>query len=158
MAYTIAQVAKQTGITPYTLRFWVTKGLFPFVERDHNGVKYFSKKDIEWVLWIECLRSMDMSLEDIKAYIYLTTKGVASASARKNLLTKQRAKVVSQLAKLQKGLQRLEKKIVVYENMELTGEDLLDPNNKHYQSVRDFYTSETQEKLELKEPKQKAHA
>ncbi|MCI5787281.1 MAG: MerR family transcriptional regulator [Helicobacter trogontum] len=49
MADTIIEVERKTGISSHTLRFWVKKGLFPFIDRDKNGVKYFSEKDIKWV-------------------------------------------------------------------------------------------------------------
>ena len=52
MAYTIIEVEKKTGVSSHTLRFWAKKGLFPFVEKDDNQVKYFSERDVEWVRWI----------------------------------------------------------------------------------------------------------
>ncbi|WP_141071075.1 MerR family DNA-binding transcriptional regulator, partial [Campylobacter fetus] len=55
MAKTIIDVEKQTGISSRTIRFWLKKGLFPFVERDKNGVNYFSDRDVEWVIWVDCL-------------------------------------------------------------------------------------------------------
>lgn len=64
-------------------RFWLDKGLFPFVERDENGVRYFAKSDIGWV---DCLRSCNMSIKDIKHYINLTTGGMKTAKERKELL------------------------------------------------------------------------
>lgn len=64
-------------------RFWLDKGLFPFIERDENGVRYFAKSDIGWV---DCLRSCNMSIKDIKHYINLTTGGMKTAKERKELL------------------------------------------------------------------------
>lgn len=64
-------------------RFWLDKGLFPFVERYENGVRYFAKSDIGWV---DCLRSCNMSIKDIKHYINLTTGGMKTAKERKELL------------------------------------------------------------------------
>ncbi|EOA4383300.1 MerR family transcriptional regulator [Campylobacter upsaliensis] len=70
MAYTIIEVERATNIPSRKIRFWLDKGLFPFVERDENGVRYFAKSDIGWV---DCLRSCNMSIKDIKHYINLTT-------------------------------------------------------------------------------------
>ncbi|EOG2575796.1 aldo/keto reductase [Campylobacter upsaliensis] len=64
-------------------RFWLDKGLFPFIERDENDVRYFAKSDIGWV---DCLRSCNMSIKDIKHYINLTTGGMKTAKERKELL------------------------------------------------------------------------
>lgn len=47
MAYVIKEVEKETKINSHILRFWAKKGLFPFVQKDENGVKYFSKSDVE---------------------------------------------------------------------------------------------------------------
>ena len=44
MAYTIIEVERATNIPARKIRFWLDKGLFPFVERDENGVRYFAKK------------------------------------------------------------------------------------------------------------------
>lgn len=86
MAYTIKEVERQTKISSHTLRFWAKKGLFPFVDRDKNGVKYFSQKDIAWVEWVACLRQTGMSIEDIREYVYLFPKGIKTAPRRKKLL------------------------------------------------------------------------
>ena len=65
MAYTIIEVERATNIPSRKIRFWLDKGLFPFVERDENGVRYFAKSDMEWVKWIDWLRQCGMSIGDI---------------------------------------------------------------------------------------------
>ena len=60
MAYTIMEVERATNIPSRKIRFWLDKGLFPFVERDENGVRYFAKSDMEW------LRQCGMSLKEIR--------------------------------------------------------------------------------------------
>ncbi|WP_267892865.1 MerR family DNA-binding transcriptional regulator [Helicobacter bilis] len=37
MVYTIIEVERATNIPSRKIRFWLDKGLFPFVERDENG-------------------------------------------------------------------------------------------------------------------------
>lgn len=86
MAYTIIEVARITKIPSRKIRFWADKGLFPFVERDEFGVRYFAKSDIVWVEWVDCLRSCSMSIKDIKRYITLTRGGIETAKERKELL------------------------------------------------------------------------
>nr|WP_251819755.1 MerR family transcriptional regulator [Campylobacter jejuni] len=66
MAYTIIEVERKTGVSSRTLRFWLDKGLFPFVEKDKNGVRYFSEKDLEWVIWVDCYRQIGMRLRILK--------------------------------------------------------------------------------------------
>lgn len=132
MSYTIIDVERQTGISSRTLRFWATKNLFPFTQRDKNGVRYFSKSDVEWAQWIDCLRSLDMSIEDIRTYLYLFSLGAKTATKRKHLLQKQQIKIEEHLERLHSSLKKIKLKIALYEDMEELGEDLLDPNNKYY--------------------------
>ena len=37
MAYTIIEVERKTGVASRKIRFWIDKGLFPFLQRDGNG-------------------------------------------------------------------------------------------------------------------------
>lgn len=132
MAYTIIEVERQTGISSHTLRFWIKKGLFPFIQRDKNGVKYFSQRDVDWALWVECLRSMHMSLEDIKKYILLASQGMDSVKERQEILCRQRDIVKQLLKDTKKSLEKVERKIEIYEEMIQTGKDLLNPESEDY--------------------------
>ncbi|CAM2843736.1 MerR family transcriptional regulator [Helicobacter burdigaliensis] len=64
MVYTIIEVERKTGVPSRTLMFWADKGVFPYVEKDENGVRYFSKKDLQWVLWVDCYRQIGVSIKD----------------------------------------------------------------------------------------------
>lgn len=132
MSYTIIDVERQTGISSRTLRFWATKDLFPFAQKDKNGVRYFTQENIEWIKWIDCLRSLDMSIEDIRTYLYLYSLGPKTATKRKHLLQKQQIQIEEHLEKLRDSLKKIKFKIAIYEEMEELGEDMFDPKNKFY--------------------------
>ncbi|WP_324728296.1 MerR family transcriptional regulator [Helicobacter cynogastricus] len=89
MAFTIMEVERQTGIPSRKIRFWCDKGLFPFVQSDQNRVRYFSKSDITWVEWVQCLRACGMPLATIKDYITLAQHGMKSTPQRKAILEQQ---------------------------------------------------------------------
>lgn len=125
MAYTIIEVSKQTGISPHTLRFWAKKGVFETViDRDENGVKYFNKQAVEWVMWVNYLRTIGMTLKDIKRYAILFTQGMKTAHERREMLVKQMQSLKNQLATIHEIMQVLEKKISIYDEMIATGVDL----------------------------------
>lgn len=132
MAYTIIEVEKKTGIPSRTLRFWISKGLFPFIERDKNGIRYFAESDVRWVEWVNCLRSCNMHIRDIKHYISLTKGGMQTAKERKELLERQFADLNEQLEILNAARKKIESKIALYEQMLETGVDFLNPNDKSY--------------------------
>lgn len=132
MAYTIIEVEKKTGMPSRTLRFYLNKGLFPFIERDENGVRYFSEKDIEWVHWIHCYRKCGMSIKEIRDYIQLCKQGEATITERLEIITKQKAKVLESIEKLQSTLPTLDFKIEYYKQMLDKRKDSLNPLSKDY--------------------------
>ena len=117
MAWTIIEVSKQTGISPHTLRFWAKKGVFETViDRDENGVKYFDKRALEWVMWVNYLRNTG-------------TQGIKTAQERREMLVKQAQSLKKQLATIHETIQVLEKKIGIYDEIIATGVDLFNSCN-----------------------------
>lgn len=135
MAKTIIEVEKQTGILSRTIRFWLSKGLFPFVERDKNGVNYFSDRDIEWVMWVDCFRKTSMSIEKIKHYITLAAKGKSSAALRLKMIEDQKALIKSEIKKLEEIDKKLDYKVSYYKNMIVSDEDTINPVSKDYEGI-----------------------
>ncbi|WP_104722676.1 MerR family transcriptional regulator [Helicobacter mesocricetorum] len=136
MAYTIKEVEKETGISSHTLRFWAKKGLFPFVEKDKNGVKYFSNTDVEWVRWIEWFRKSHMSIESIKDYITLAAKGEGTAKQRREMLSEQKKMVIAKMQELDAVLKKLDYKLGVYDEMINKGVDGFNPTSKDYKGCK----------------------
>ncbi|MBK1963388.1 MerR family transcriptional regulator [Campylobacter novaezeelandiae] len=132
MAYTIIEVERKTGVSSRTLRFWLDKGLFPFVEKDKNGVRYFSEKDLEWVIWVDCYRQIGMSIEDLKRYIFLCAKGKSTAKERLEIILKLKGKILQDIKKFQSILEKLNFKIDYYEKMIMENKDELNPLSKDY--------------------------
>lgn len=44
---TIKEVSEIMNISPYTLRFYDKKGLFPFVKRNDRNIRIFTENDLE---------------------------------------------------------------------------------------------------------------
>lgn len=137
MAYTIIEVEKLTGVSSYTLRFWAKKGLFPFIERNEHGVKYFSDSDVRWVKWVVWLRDADMSIEDIKRYAELLAKGISTAQERKAMLEKALVKLKDKINLLQNISVHLEKKIAVYDESIKRGVDLFNVQSVDYKECKE---------------------
>lgn len=127
MAYTIIEVEKLTGISSHTLRFWAKKGLFPFVQKDSNQVKYFANSDVEWAKLIECMRIVGMSIEDISHYIALCQKGIESVEERREMLLSQKKQTQEKILSLTQSLSHLENKIAYYDEMIKQSKDPLNP-------------------------------
>ena len=116
MAYTIIEVERRLGIPSRTLRFWASKGLFDNLERDKNGVLYFSEAGLEQVIWVDCLRKGGMSIKKVREYINLvsSSNSKSNLTKRKAMLSKQLSLVREEIAHLNLIESMLEGKVEFY--------------------------------------------
>lgn len=75
------------------------------------------------------MRSIGMSIEDIKEYIMLCQKGVESVEQRKTMLIKQKEETLTKLQAFNLALEHLDYKISLYEQACKNKEDSLNPLN-----------------------------
>ena len=104
MQYTVKQLSELTGVSPYTIRFYAREGLLPGFTRNEAGVRFFSERDAVLLDLIECLKSCDMTIAEIKQYIDWTVEGDCSIPSRLELLTKQEEVLRTKLDKLKESL------------------------------------------------------
>jgi DNA-binding transcriptional MerR regulator len=65
---TIQEVAEQTGISAYTIRFYEKAGVLPPIKRMPNGIRQFSEADVAFLHFLMQLKQTGMSLEDIMEF------------------------------------------------------------------------------------------
>jgi len=65
---TIQEVAEQTGISAYTIRFYEKTGVLPPIKRMPNGIREFSEADVVFLNFLMQLKQTGMSLEDIMEF------------------------------------------------------------------------------------------
>lgn len=114
MAYSIGQVAKKTGLTTHTLRYYEKEGLLPFVRKTGSGLRVFSDNDIGWLDIIECLKGVGMPLKDIKQYIDWFIEGDSTLPQRLEMFQQQRAHLEAQMEQLKKHMAKINYKIHLY--------------------------------------------
>lgn len=115
--YTVKEVSEIMAISPYTLRFYDKKGLFPFVKRNSKNVREFNEEDLEWVYIVMCLRATGLSISNVQHYITLFRRGDETIENRLELLMEQRSIIKRQLVELNEKSEMLEYKIAVYQGM-----------------------------------------
>ena len=115
-AYTVANMAKVTGLTSHTLRYYEKESLLLNVPRDSAGRRYYSEDHLVAVKFISALRSTDMSIGTIKDYISLYRQGPHTGHERMAILKKHEQSVIEHLADVKINLQMIKKKIKHYED------------------------------------------
>ena len=112
--YTIQQIAEQTGLTRYTLRYYEDIGLLDSVTRASNGHRRYSEADLNRILMLVRLRKTNMSLDDMKHFIALYRAGSATATERREMLEAHRRAVSEQIEELREIRRFIDYKIGLY--------------------------------------------
>lgn len=127
---TISKIAKESGISAHTLRYYDKEGLLPFIERSTGGVRIFKGTDIEWLSLITCLKDTGMSIKQIKSFIDLCLDGDNSLKQRYNIFIEQKRKLKEQISLLNKHMEKINNKIWYYKTALDAGTEKV--NTKNY--------------------------
>lgn len=114
MDFTIAEVAEQTGLTAHTLRYYERAGLLDPPERDWNGHRRYSERDVGMLRLLTRLRATGMTIAEMRRYAELCRIGPETFEERRGLLEEHRRQVLDRIAELRGDLALIEQKISVY--------------------------------------------
>lgn len=114
----IGQVAQATGLTAHTLRYYERIGLLLPVGRDPVGRRRFAARDLEWIAFLQRLRTLGMPIGDMCAYAALRRDGDSTVKDRRVLLQKHLDRVRREMAALEDSAQVIANKITLYQTME----------------------------------------
>ncbi|GGM88988.1 MerR family transcriptional regulator [Thermopolyspora flexuosa] len=113
---TIAEVAKRTGLTPHTLRYYEREGLLlREVDRSSTGRRLYHEDDITWIRLITRLRATGMPIREVRRYAELARAGDATRRERLELLRAHRRRVIERLTVIEEHLKAIDYKIEFYE-------------------------------------------
>ena len=119
---TISEVSRKFGLSADTLRYYERIGLIPKVHRNSSGIRDYREQDCNWVAFIKCMRAAGLSIEALVDYVAMFQQGDSTIEARKRLLIEQRKLLAERISNMQDTLDRLDKKIEVYEEKVLLKE------------------------------------
>ena len=106
----VKQVAENLGLSEHTIRYYDKAGLFPFVSRDKNGYRDFSKEDLYWIEFIKCMRQTHMPVSKLKEIAELYHQGSSTKMKRKDIFLEHQKNLIDQKGLINKGLQKLDEK------------------------------------------------
>lgn len=110
----IGDLARRSGLSAHTLRYYERIGLLPYADRDGSGQRDYDLSILAWIEFLGRLRTTGMPLREMRRYAALRMGGEATADERRELLEAHRARVRSHVADLQACLLVLDTKIAGY--------------------------------------------
>ena len=119
----IGDVARLSGVSIDTLRYYDRAGLLGAVHRDGGGRRVFDRDTLGLLDVVLRLRRTGMPVEEVGNFVELVRLGDAERAGRLELLRAHRRRVLAQLDQLQGDLTVIEWKIAVYQ----AGEDGAEP-------------------------------
>ena len=115
---TIAEVSKKYNLTQDTIRYYEKEGLIPTIPRTESGIRNFDEESCNWIEFIKCMRNAGLEIEVLKEYVKLFREGKSTLAKRKELLEKQREKLLQKQRNINETLERLNYKINLYDEIE----------------------------------------
>ncbi|MGC2776001.1 MAG: MerR family transcriptional regulator [Bradyrhizobium sp.] len=130
----IGELARQSGLTPHTIRYYERIGLLPRADRDHARQRDYDASILTWIEFLGRLKATGMPIRDMLRYAELRTRGAASEPERRQLLERHREAVRARVATLQDCLLVLDGKIAGYAG---SSERTNDDDATNFEPIRD---------------------
>lgn len=110
----IGQLAKETGISIGTIRFYEEKGILEATTRDDNNNRLFDEEALKWLTFVKYLRKTGMSIKNIQHYRKLLDAGKETIPERIRIIEQQKQKVLAEIADKQEQIAHLDHKLERY--------------------------------------------
>lgn len=119
----IGDIARRSGVSAYTLRYYERIGLLPYADRDSGGQRDYDPSILTWLAFLGRLKTTGMPIRDMLAYAALRQAGAATIAERRRLLEAHRDAVRARVGELEASLLVLDSKIAGYAAEERTHYD-----------------------------------
>ncbi|KMO10799.1 MerR family transcriptional regulator [Methylobacterium platani] len=110
----IGELAKRSGLTAHTIRYYETIGLLPQASRDRSRQRDYDASILTWIAFLRRLKTTGMPIRGMLRYARLREAGHGTEPERRALLEAHRDRVRAQVAELQACLLALDDKIAGY--------------------------------------------
>jgi DNA-binding transcriptional MerR regulator len=114
---TIGELARLSGLTTHTLRYYESAGVLKPAQRAANGHRRYNSSDILWLEFVLKLKLTGMPLAEIRQYAELRSQGETTLNARLAMLKLHRERLVTTLSELSECAAALDDKIRIYRTM-----------------------------------------
>lgn len=104
MKYSISALARKTGLSIHTLRFYEKEGLLRHVERTDSGRRMYGEASLGCLLGVLCLKQAGMTLPQIKIFFDETVRGAISLDCRVEMIQEARRQLEEKMQDIQRGM------------------------------------------------------
>jgi DNA-binding transcriptional MerR regulator len=118
----IGDVARRTGLSVHTVRFYEREGLFADPVERVSGRRVFSEDHVEWLSLCATLRATGMPLSALRAYAELVRAGDGTEPERLALLREHEERLARQMRDLSRCHDLIAYKVGMYEDASDRGE------------------------------------
>jgi DNA-binding transcriptional MerR regulator len=124
---TIQDVAKRTGLSAFTLRYYERIGLIASVARAAGGQRRYAASDLDWIGFLLRLRATGMSIHRMQTFAQLRSEGNMTTRERRDMLEQHLMQLTSRIEDLQTSAHVLLAKIEHYRQIEVSFAAPTDP-------------------------------
>ncbi len=110
----IGDLARRTGVSAHTLRYYERIGLLPYAVRDRSGQRNYDASFLSWIEFLGNLKTTGMPISGMLRYAALRAEGEVTGPERQQMLEQHRDRVRAHVAELQACLLVLDTKIAGY--------------------------------------------
>lgn len=110
----IGELARRSGLSAHTLRYYERIGLLPAADRDASGHRDYDVSILAWIDFLGRMKTTGMPIREMLRYAGMRARGEATVAARRALLEAHREVVRAHVAELQACLSVLDTKIAGY--------------------------------------------
>jgi DNA-binding transcriptional MerR regulator len=110
----IGELARLSGLTSHTIRYYERIGLLPRAPRDRSNQRDYDGAILRWIEFLGRLKTTGMPIREMLVYARLRAEGASTTQERRALLERHRAGVRRRLSELQASLLVLDEKIAGY--------------------------------------------
>ncbi|KGJ17416.1 MerR family transcriptional regulator [Paracoccus sanguinis] len=114
----IGELARQTGLSVDTLRFYERIGLIQRPARDGGGRRDYDPAVLDWIAFLARLTATGMRQADRVRYAALRRQGDTTLAARRAMIEAHRTAIAARVAELNAALALMDDKIETYRRME----------------------------------------
>lgn len=94
MLMKIGELAKQSGLSAHTIRYYERIGLLPFADRDQSGQRDYDASILVWIEFLGRLKATGMPIQNMLRYAALRDLGGSTEKERHDLLVTHRPRFV----------------------------------------------------------------